>query len=613
MTDTKTNTDTNTNSQTIAERSAIDNAYKWRVQDVFANDTDWQVAFEQAKVLCDKAAGFAGRLGQGSRVLLDFLQAQDDMGQLLNRVFLYAAMKRDEDNRVGLYQAMRDSAEGLAVAVAAKLSFFEPELLALPQETLANYLQNPEISRYQKYIDDILRHKPHTLSPQLEMLLAECGEMAAAFDNIYSMLADADLQFPAISNEKGEKEQLSHGNYIRFLQSKERSVRQEAFTAMYDTFGAFANTIAATLSACVKKDAFYAKSRNYRSSLEAGLFGDNVPSAVYHQLIKTVRHHLPLYHRYLKLRAQMLSLPELHMYDIYTPLLPEREISYRYEEALAIVLQALAPLGKEYTDILNNGIRSGWVDVYENKGKTSGAYSSGVYGTAPYILLNYQNNLNGLTTLAHEAGHSMHSYFTWREQPYVYGSYSIFVAEVASTVNENLLADHLLKQAQSKEEIFHLLNHLVEVFRATVFRQTMFAEFELNIHKLADSSQPLTAQTLNEQYMRLNKDYFGSDMVIDDLIKWEWMRIPHFYHAFYVYKYATGFCAAAALAQALTDPNPHVAAAARHHYLRFLSGGCSQDPIDLLKKAGVDMTSPVPIERAMTTFAAMLDRMEELA
>jgi len=446
----------------------------------------------------------------------------------------------------------------------------------------------------------------------LEKLLAESSEMAAAFDNIYGMLADADLQFPLVNNEQGEREQLSHGNYIRFLQSKERRLREEAFTAMYETFGSFANTIAATFAASVKKDAFYAKARHYDSSLAAELFGDHVPLSVYHQLIQTVRRHLPLFHRYLRLRGRMLKLPQLHMYDVYVPLLPEREETYSYEQAKAIVLEALAPLGREYTDVLAAGLNSGWVDVYENKGKTSGAYSSGVYGTAPYILMNYQDNLNGLTTLAHEAGHSMHSYFTWRKQPYVYGNYRIFVAEVASTVNENLLADYLLEQAQSKEQIFSLLNHLVEVFRGTVFRQTMFAEFELAVHKQADAGQPLTAEGLNEMYLQLNKDYFGPNMMVDDLVAREWMRIPHFYHAFYVYKYATGFCAATALAEALSDPEPSKAAAARSRYLRFLAAGSSDDPIDLLKQAGVDMTSPEPVERAMATFAKMLDRMEEL-
>ena len=597
----------------VPERGALDAAYKWRAEDVYANEANWRADTEQVKVLLDKAAGFAGTLHKGPHMLLGFLRAQDEASQLLNRVFLYAAMKRDEDNRVDRYQAMRDIAEGLAVSAASKLSFFEPELLALQEETLCAYLQNREISLYQKYIGDILRHKAHTLGPELEKLLAETYEMAAAFDNIYSMLADADLQFPAVTNEQGEKEQLSHGNYIRFLQSKKRALRKVAFMAMYNTFGDFANTIAATFAASVKKDAFYAKARNYESSLMAGLFGDNVPTAVYHQLIKTVRNHLPLYHRYLRLRRRLLKLSKLHMYDIYVPLLPELEVKYTYEEAKTTVLHALAPLGREYTDILAAGLENGWVDVYENKGKTSGAYSSGVYGTAPYILMNYQDNLSGLSTLAHEAGHSMHSYFTWREQPYVYGNYRIFVAEVASTVNENLLADHLLARAHSKKEIFSLLNHLVEVFRGTVFRQTMFAEFELLAHKEADAGQPLTAKGLNELYLQLNKDYFGPDVVIDKLIGREWMRIPHFYHAFYVYKYATGFCAAAALAEALLDPDPAKAAAARGRYLRFLSAGCSDDPIELLKSAGVDMTSPQPVERAMATFAKMLDKMEEIA
>ncbi|MCL1975464.1 MAG: oligoendopeptidase F [Firmicutes bacterium] len=601
------------NTKAIAERNTIEAAFKWHVEDVYADEAAWHSDVEQVKTLLDEGASFAGKLHKGPQIFLNYLHTQDKIGLLLNRVFLYAAMKRDEDNRVDRYQAMRETAEGLAVSAASKLAFFEPELLNFEKETLAAYLQNPHIAQYQVYIDDILRHKPHTLSPQMEKLLAESGEMAAAFDNIYSMLNDADLQFPNVLNEQGELEQLSHGNYIRFLQSKERRLRKEAFNAMYETYDGFANTIAATFTASIKKDAFYAKAKHYDSSLAAELFGDNVPLAVYHQLIKTVRRHLPLYHRYLQLRQSMLKLPRLHMYDIYTPLLPKREHTYSYEEAKKTVLAALAPLGKEYVDILAKGFTEGWVDVYENKGKTSGAYSSGVFGTKPFILMNYQDNLNGLTTLAHEAGHSMHSYFTWQNQPYIYSSYRIFVAEVASTVNENLLAEHLLAHAKNKEEIFSLLNHLVEVFRATVFRQTMFAEFELAVHKQADTGLPLTAQYINELYWQLNRDYFGPDMEIDELIAREWMRIPHFYHAFYVYKYATGFCAAAALTEALCSQDQIKASTARSKYLRFLSAGCSADPIDLLKEAGVDMSSPLPVEQAMANFSKMLDSMEELA
>lgn len=596
----------------IPERALSDAAYQWRVSDIYADEANWQADVERVKTLTDQAAAYQGRLGQGPLLLLEYLHCQDQLSMLLNRVYLYAAMKRDEDNRVARYQAMRDTAEGLAVAVTAKLSFFEPELLALPDELLGSYLQNAEIALYQKYIDDILRLAPHTLAPSEEKLLAESGEMAAAFDNIYGMLCDADLQFPEIANEQGQMERLSHGNYIRFLQSKEQRLRKDAFFAMYGTYGSFANTISATFAASLKKDSFYAKAKNYDSALAASLFGDNVPIGVYQQLIKTVRRHLPLYHRYLQLRRRMLKLDELHLYDVYVPLLPDLQVEYTYPQAVNTVLAALAPLGPEYIGILAGGLKNGWVDVYENQGKTSGAYSSGVYGTAPYILMNYQDNLNGVFTLAHETGHSMHSYFTWQNQPFIYGSYRIFVAEVASTVNENLLVDHLLAQAESKREIFSLLNHFMEEFRGTVFRQTMFAEFELEAHKQAEAGQPLTAESLNALYLRLNRDYFGPDTVIDEEIAREWMRIPHFYRAFYVYKYATGFCAAMALSLALLDPDPTKAAAARSRYLRFLSAGSSADPIDLLKEAGVDMSGPEPIEAAMNTFEKMLTRMEEL-
>ncbi len=602
----------NQSGKQIAERQSIDSKYQWQLQAIYATDSDWQADFEQAKLLLDKAASFPGHLGDGVQIMLDFLNYQDQLGKILNKIYLYAALKKSQDNRVTSYQAMRDRAEGLLVAASAKLAFFEPELLAMDSNLIADYLQNPQIAVYQKYIDDIIRHRPHTLSPESEQLLAQTAEMASAFDNIYSMLADVDMQLPTIINEDGQRESLSHSNYISFLQSNNRQVRKGAFEGLYSTYAGFSNTIAATLSASIKKDDFYAKARNYDSSLAASLFSDNVPPAVYHNLIKTVHEFLPLYYRYLNLRKKMLKLDQLHMYDVYVPLLTDNKQKYSYEQACQLVLEAFKPLGDEYCTILAKGLNSGWVDVFENKGKDSGAFSSGVYGTPPYMLLNYQNNFHGLFTLAHEIGHSMHSYYTWQNQPFIYADYRIFVAEVASTVNENLLLDYMLAKAESKEEIFALLNHFLEEFRGTVFRQTMFAEFELEAHKLADSGQALTAEAMNDIYYNLNLNYFGDTVAVDQQIAYEWMRIPHFYRAFYVYKYATGFCAALALSMGLTDIDPIKAAQNQSRYLNFLSSGSSADPIDLLKGAGIDMSSPQPIANAMAIFEKMLNRMEEL-
>ncbi len=594
----------------LPQRGEIPVKYKWDIEKIYKNDQDWQADCDIVRQKLQEVSQYQGKLDQGVDIFYKFLSYQDELSMLLEKVYVYAAMRRDEDNAVAKYQEMYNSVETLAVSANAAFSFFAPELLSLPEEKLESYLQDARIALYRRAIEDITRMKKHTLSPNEEMLLAQTGEMASSFDTIYSMLSDADLQFPEITNENGDQEQLSHGNFIRFLQSPQRNVRQQAFDAMYDTFGNFSNTIGAIYTASVKKDVFYARCRKYEDALSASLDGDNIPRQVYLQLIDTVRKHQPDLAKYLEIRRRVLGLDVLHMYDLYTPLLPDLNKKYDYQQAKQIVLQALRPLGSEYTQQLHKGLESGWVDVYENKGKTSGAYSSGCYATEPYILLNYQDNLNGVFTLAHEAGHSMHSWYSHTHQPYVYSSYRIFVAEVASTVNENLLIEYMLDHSPDEPTRLALLNHFLEEFRATVFRQTMFAEFEWKTHQLTEQGQSLSSQSLNDIYYQLNQDYFGDGIEIDRKIAREWMRIPHFYRAFYVYKYATGFSAACALAQGLLDKNPHVANENRQKYLRFLSGGCSADPIDLLKDAGVDMTKAEPLEAAMSLFQ---QRLEQLA
>ncbi len=596
----------------IPERAQIDEQFKWRVEDIYANNEDWHKDLQLLQTFLPEVEKFSGRLGESEEVFLECLELQNEIGQLIDRVYLYAAMRQDEDNTVPVYQAMRDNAERIAIELSAAWSFFSPEILSLSPETIEQYLADPQIELYKKMITDITRRREHTLPPAEEKLLAASGDMAASFDNIFTMLNNADMVFPDVANDKGEREQLTHGNYISFLQSHDRSVRKGAFDALYATYAKSTNTIAAVFSSSVKKNIFYARARNYQNPLAASLFDDNIQTIVYDKLIESVRSYLPLFHKYLDLRRRLLNLDELHMYDLYVPVINVKEKSYKYDEAKRLVISACEPLGQEYTGILSMGLASGWVDVYENKGKTSGAYSSGVHGTSPYMLLNYQDNLNGVFTLAHEAGHSMHSYYSWQEQPYVYSSYRIFVAEVASTVNENLLIDYMLHHSDNKEEAAIIVNHYLEEFRGTVFRQTMFAEFEKIVHEAAQNGEALTASRLNEIYYQLNKDYFGDGVVIDKTIAGEWARIPHFYRPFYVYKYATGFCAASVLALSVMDNVETRAEAARKRYIEFLSSGSSADPLDLLKKAGVDMNTSYPISAAMNIFENMVKRLEFL-
>jgi len=599
------------------QRADIDPKYQWKVENIYPDEALWEADCERLRELLKKSGDFQGHLGDNVEIFYNFLLYQEELGQILDKAYTYASMKKDEDNTVSRYQSMKDRIQSLAVQAGSALSFAQPEILSIEEAKIEQFLRDERVALYRKYLHDITRMRPYTLSTAEERILAMSREMGAAFGNIFSMLNNADIKFPLITNEDGLKEELSHGNYIRFMESKNRQVRKDAFTALYDTYGKSRNTLASLFSSSVKKDVFYAKTRNYQSALQASLYEDNIETAVYDNLIATVRRYLPLFWRYLDLRRRILGLDELHMYDIYVPLSSQGGEKYTYEQAKEIVLAGLAPLGEEYGRIAKDGLDGGWVDVYENVGKTSGAYSSGAYGTAPYILLNFQGNLNSVFTLAHELGHSMHSYFSWLCQPYIYSYYKIFVAEVASTVNENLLVDYMLKKARTKEEKMDLLNMFLEEFRGTVFRQTMFAEFEKMVHAQVEAGGALTAESLNQMYYQLTKDFFLSDdksfpLVLDEQIALEWARIPHFYHAFYVYKYATGFAAASALAKGLLDPDPVKAKAAQRRYLYFLQSGGSEDPLDLLRHAGVDMSEVAPIEAAMTVFETKLRQMEDL-
>jgi oligoendopeptidase F len=594
----------------LPERSEIPVEYKWRLEDIFATDEDWEKEFQEVKNMIPKISEFQGKLGESADTLYAALQYQDEISERLGKLYTYAHMRYDEDTTNSFYQGLNDRATNLYTQAASAMSFIVPEILSIDEEKLKTFLQTKEeLKLYEHALDEINRQRPHVLSASEEALLAQASEVMASSSNTFGMLNNADISFPTIKDENGEEVEVTHGRYIRFLESEERRVRKDAFMAVYETYGNFKNTFASTLSGAVKKDNFFAKVRKYKSAREAALSANNIPESVYDNLVETINENLHLLHRYVKLRKKVLGVDELHMYDLYAPLVKNVKMEIKYEEAKEILLKALAPLGEDYLNVLKEGFENRWVDVHENKGKRSGAYSSGAYGTNPYILMNWQDNVNNLFTLAHEFGHSVHSYYTRKYQPYPYGNYSIFVAEVASTCNEALLNDYLLKTIDEEQKRLYLLNYYLEGFRATVFRQTMFAEFEHDIHMRAQEGEALTADLLTELYYKLNQKYFGEeDIVIDKEIGLEWARIPHFYYNYYVYQYATGFSAATALSkQILEEGQPAV-----DRYIEFLKAGSSDYPIEVLKKAGVDMTTSEPIKEACKVFEQKLSEMEQL-
>lgn len=590
-------------------RSDIDSQYKWRLEDIYATDDDWEKDFEKVREMMQKLDVYRGNLVSSSENLHQGLQLIMEINEILDRLYAYSHMRSDEDTSNQKYQALNRRAQALATEIASAVSFMVPEILTLSREKVEEYLnENEGLKLYSHFLDNILREKDHYLSEEEEKILAMASDVARGPGNIFSMLNNADLVFPTIIDEEGEEVRITHGRYIDFLMSKERRVRKDAFTALYSKYGEFINTFAATLNTNVKAHIFYARARNYNSALEAALSSDNIPVSVYTNLIDTVKENLDAMHKYVSLRKEVLELDELHMYDLYVPLVKELDIKIPYYEARETILQGLKPLGEEYLRILEEGFNSGWVDVYENKGKRSGAYSSGCYGVHPYVLMNYTDSLDNMFTLAHEMGHALHTHYSNENQPYVYADYKIFLAEVASTLNEILLLHYLLENTEDVLKKKYLINHYLEQFRGTVFRQTMFAEFEKIIHEAAEAGQPLTAEFLNETYHRLNEEYYGPDIVVDQDIDLEWARIPHFYYNFYVYKYATGFSAATALANMiLEEGEPAV-----KKYLEFLKSGDSDYPLNILKRAGVDMSSPEPISSAIATFRDFLKRYEEL-
>ncbi|MCJ8006003.1 oligoendopeptidase F [Lederbergia wuyishanensis] len=596
--------------KTLPARAEIQEEMTWRLEDIFSSDDSWEKEYDDIKELLKDASQFKGKLGDSAEQLFEALDFQSKVSERMGRLYTYAHMRYDQDTGNSLYQGFNARAESLYSILASEFSYIVPEILDIEESKISQFLEgNKELQLYKKALEEINLQRGHVLSAEQEALLAQASEVLGASSTTFGMLNNADLEFPVMKDENGQDVQISHGNYIRFLESSDRRVREEAFKKVYETYGKFSNTFSSTLSGAVKKDNFYAKARNYKSARHAALSANNIPESVYDNLVETINKNLHLLHRYVKLRKKVLGVDQLHMYDLYTPLVKDVKMDIPYEEAKNLVVEGLAPLGEEYANILKEGFENRWVDVFENKGKRSGAYSSGTYGTNPYILMNWQDNVNNLFTLAHEFGHSVHSYYTRKSQPYPYGDYSIFVAEVASTCNEALLNDYMLKRTDDKKEQLYLLNHYLEGFRGTVFRQTMFAEFEHIIHQKAQNGEALTADMLTKEYYELNKKYFGDeDIYIDEEIGLEWSRIPHFYYNYYVYQYATGFSAAAALSsQILEEGEPAVT-----RYIDFLKAGSSDYPIEVLKKAGVDMTTAAPIEAACKVFEEKLAEMEQL-
>jgi len=592
----------------VAKREDISPEFKWRLEDLFPDQASWDAEYETVLKLIDEIRAFEGTLDDPAKLKQCF-ELEDRLGLHAERLYVYANMRHHEDMRDPVNMALSDKAKKLYVQVGEATSFITPEILSLSEERLKAFIDDPGLAPYRFTLQEMLRQKPHVLSKTEEALLAQVGNLAQAPGTIFGMINNADMKFPKVKNDKGEEVELTHGNYIQFLESRNRDVRRGAFKAMYDTYAKQKNTLAATLSANVTKNLFYARARKYASALEMALFSDNIPVSVYENLIATIHEHLPLLHRYMALRKKLLGVDELHMYDLFAPLVPDYDMPVTYEEAKKIVYDGLAPLGDDYRRVLREGFDGGWIDVYENEGKRSGAYSWGAYGTHPYVLLNHKDNLNSMFTLAHEMGHAIHSWYSDHNQPYRDAQYTIFLAEVASTLNEALLMDHLLKTIGDPKGKLYLLTYYADQFRTTVFRQTMFAEFEKLIHEMAERGESLTPQALSELYYGLNVKYHGDAMTVDRDIEMEWARIPHFYSSFYVYKYATGFAAATSFARQILEEG----APAVDRYIGFLKSGGSDYSINILKRAGVDMSRPEPIRQAMDVFRDLLDEMEKLA
>ncbi len=592
----------------IPERKDVNFADTWALTDLYGSDAEWHEDFQWNQDYLKFVKGYQGRLGESAQLLYNWLQLGDEMSLIFEHLAVYAFRRADEDTRATKPQEMCAQLTNFMTQLNTATAFETNEILAIPDEKLEQfYKEVPALEGYRRHLDEIRRRRAHILSPAEERLLAMAGELSENPDNIFSMLNDADLTFPDAIDAQGEAHHVTHGSYIPMMYGSDRTLRKSAFESLYGVYESHKNTLAATLAAQAKQLWFFAQARNYPSALAAALDRTEVPESVYHSLIDAVRENLPKLHRYTSLRKKLLGVEELHFYDLYANMVGDVEMKFTFQEAKELVLKALAPLSENYLNGLRAGFEGRWIDVYENVGKRSGAYSSGAR-PHPFVLLNFQGTLNDVFTLAHEMGHAMHSEMSYVNQPVVYSDYVIFVAEVASTCNEALLMEYLLNNTTDKREKAYLINYFLEQFRTTLYRQTMFAEFELKINELAQQGQGITADRCCEIYRKLNEDYFGKDIVVDDQIALEWARIPHFYYNYYVYQYATGYAAAIAISRRiLKEGQPAV-----DDYFKFLSGGCSMPPIDLLKLAGVDLSTPTPIHQALELFDQLIDQLDAL-
>ncbi|MDH8677226.1 oligoendopeptidase F [Fusibacter bizertensis] len=590
------------------KREEINEKYKWDLSDLYEDDAAWEKEFIQVKELAENFKGLKGTLTKSSDDLLNAIRLQEQISRMLMNVVTYSRLKLDENTKNATYQGLVARSESLMTEIGEMMSFATPEILSIEFSEMLKLLNHDELKLYEKHFENMFRAKPHILTEEVESLLAQTEEMGAAPSNTYGMLLNADMTFEDAIDSEGKAHKLTNGSYVPMLMGNDRILRKDAFNKYYKVYEAHNNTIASLMQAEVKKNIFYSKVRKHPSAREAALFENNIPVSVPDKLIQAVNDNLETFYKYMKLRKRVLGVEELHLYDIYTPIIANVDFEIEYDEAREMVTEALGVLGTEYQDVIKSAFEKSWIDVFETEGKRSGAYSWGTYDSKPYVLLNHKNNLDSMFTLAHELGHSMHSYLTRENQPYVYGNYSIFVAEVASTTNEALLNDYLLKNIKEEDKKKYILNHYLEQFRGTIFRQTMFAEFERDIHKHVETGGALTAEFMNNHYLELNKKYFGPDVVIDDAIKYEWSRIPHMYYNFYVYQYATGFSAAISLAsQILSEGKP-----ALDRYLGFLSSGSKDYPINILREAGADMETEHPVSNALKVFKTVVDELDAL-
>ena len=589
------------------ERSTIENKFKWTIDEMYPNEEAMDKDIQKLKDLIEESKKYKGTLADSEENLFNALNISEQASRLLQNLYVYTHMKSHEDTRINKNQANATKTDMLSTELSMATSYMVPEIISMDSDKLDNYLKSEKLSYYKKHIDDILRLKPHTLNEREEELLAAVSDLSGVPENIYDMLSFADLQFPEIEDEKGEKVRVTHSNFSLFLKSKDVRVRKDAFNAMYSVYDQYKNTFASTLYGGIKSEIFYARTRKYESALQGSLFQDDVSVEVYDNLIAAVDENLDTLNDYVELKKKFLGLDKINMYDLYVPLTDNFDMEIPYEKAQEIILEALKPLGEEYLENVKKAFSEGWIDVYGNEGKQGGAYSWGSYDSKSYILMSYKDDLNSLFTLIHEMGHSMHSYYSKNNQPYLYSGYKIFVAEVASTLNELLLINYLLKTASSREEKIYLLNYYLEQFRTTVYRQTMFAEFEKICHSKVEEGEPLTAEDFINIYYDLNKKYYGDSCEVNEEIGLEWARIPHFYSNFYVYKYATGFSAASALSKQILEEGDEAVA----RYKEFLKSGGSDFPLNQLRKAGVDMEKKESIDKALHVFKDLVNELEK--